>query len=172
MSANKQNLLSAAAFIATSAIFFSVLFVFQFEMPLAFAANQIAPNVILTVTVNTVCEISLNTQTINFGVITASQNTLTTSQNVLDSNGGNVGAYAWVYGGNWIGGASSFGVMNTTWASSNTAYRPAAPLTDVSANTVILISAAGNANVWFGLGVPSGQAANTYTQNIIITNVC
>ena len=176
MYANGSKFLGAVVVSMVALVMFSVLFVLQFGIPLSFAANQIAPNVILSVTVNSVCEISLNTQAVSFGNVIASQNTLTTSQNVLDTNNGNGGTFIWVDGGNWIGPngiAPSFGVTNTVYsASSANSFGASVALTQIPANSNIFIGIATSNSVWFGLGIPAGQAANVYTQNIIITNVC
>ncbi len=163
---------AAVVAIVVAAVAMSVLFLFQSAVPLAYA-NQIAPNVIATATVPSSCAISLNVFSANFGDLNPGVNSITTSQNVLDTNGGNVGTYIWVYGGNWISGGNSFGVKNTTYSSSSaTNYASGTQLTTASANTNIAVASATSSNIWFGTGVPVGQAAGTYSQNVVITNVC
>ncbi len=174
MYANSSKLLGGAIVATAAIVTFSILFMVQFGLPLAFAANQIAPNVILTVNVPTVCEVSLSPTTLNFGTVIPSQNTIYTNQNVIDTNNGNGGATIWVYGGNWIGAntALTFGVANTTWATSNTAYGSGHALTQISTSTGVSATPQAPGTVWWGLGIPAGQTANVYSQNIIITNVC
>ncbi len=161
-------------FAATLAAVYS-LYVFQSSIPLAYASNQVAPNVIATATVPSSCAISLSpTGGFTFASQAPGTNTVTTPNSIVDTNGGNVGTFAWIYGSNWVGGASSFGVRNTTWSgASTTGYGSANALTTTTANTgLVVASGGGTATIYFGVGVPVGQAANTYTQNIVITNVC
>ena len=174
MYANSSKLLGGAVVVAAAVVTLSALFMIQFGLPLAFAANQIAPNVILTVNVPTVCEVSLSPTTLNFGTVIPSQNTIYTNQNVIDTNNGNGDATIWVYGGNWIGAntALTFGVGNTVWAASNTAYGSGTALTQISATTSVSTNPGSPGTVWWGLGIPAGQTANVYSQTIIITNVC
>ncbi len=153
---------------------FAMVFLLQLTVQTTYAANSIAPNVIFTLNVPSVCEISL-TGSISFGTVLAGSNTLTTSQNVLDINNGNQGASIAVSGSNWIGtnALNTFGVSNTVWsAGSGVAFGAANVLTTIPANTGIAIDAGSRSNVWFGLGIPEGQVADSYTQNIIITNLC
>lgn len=164
-----------AILIAVAAIAFSILFAIQSGIPLVFAANQIAPNVVATATVPLSCAISLNPSTgFNFANTVPGSNTVTLPNSIVDTNGGNAGTVVWIYGGNWIGGGSSFGVTNTVWSvTTATGYGVANQLTLTNSNTALVIAASGGANsIFFGLAVPTGQAANTYTQNVVITNVC
>lgn len=177
MYANKSKLLGVAFAAAIAATVFGVLFALQLGVNLAFASNnQIAPNEILTEVVASTCQISLSPSAFTFANVVASGNTVTTPNSVLDTNNGNAQTYLWVYGSNWIGPNGilpTFGVGSTVFSSAaSTGYGSATALTLISQNTAILDAAASSANVFFGLGIPTGQAANTYTQNIIITNVC
>ncbi len=173
MYADRSRILGVAIAAGIASGVFLALLALQLGVQVAYATNQIAPNVILSLTVPAGCEISLNTQSISFGTITASQNSLTTSQNVLDTNGGNGGAVIAVSGSNWVSGGNNFGVSNTVYSSSSsTSYASGTALTLIPANTAIVVGSSSSTNVWFGLGIPAGQVASTYSQNIIITNVC
>ncbi len=165
----RSIVLAAFALAAVSSIF-----MLQYAVVPAYANNSVAPNVILSLTVPASCEISL-VQSISFGVVLAGSNTVTTSQNVLDLNNGNGGAFVAVSGGNWMGANAldTFGVSNTVWSSSNSVlFKSANALTLIPANTNIAVGAASGATIWFGLGIPPGQTADTYTQNILVTNLC
>ena len=160
--------------VALLAASFAIVFLLQLPVQTAYAVNSMAPNVILTLNVPSVCEISL-TGSLSFGTVIAGSNTLTTSQNVLDINNGNQDASIAVSGGNWIGTnvLNAFGVSNTIWsAGSGVAFGAANVLTAIPTNTGIAIGAGSGSDVWFGLGIPEGQVADSYTQNIIITNLC
>ncbi|MEM3572552.1 MAG: PGF-pre-PGF domain-containing protein, partial [Candidatus Micrarchaeaceae archaeon] len=118
-----------------------------------------------------VCTISLTPNAINFGSLNANANIATVNA-ITDSNTGNVNAYMLVYGGNWIG-PSQFGVSNTTWSAlSGTSFATANHLTALAANTAILVPASGSNTIYFGLGVPGGAPAGSYTQTITIENSC
>ncbi len=140
------------------------------------SGTSAAPNTVLVSFTNTnACQISLSTSSILFGDIIASE-TYSTTQVVTDVNNGGVPAYLWVYGGDWISGDNNFGVGNTLWdVTSDDSYAGNA-LTLVTSNTFVLIPAntgsGGSNSIYFGLGIPTGQVAGTYTQNIVLTNVC
>ncbi len=177
MFAKNTKLLGAALVAAAALSIFAALFMLQFGVNLAYATNQIAPNVILTEVVQSTCQITLSVSALTFGNVIAWTNTVTTTNAVTDTNNGNAGTFMGVYGSNWIGPngiAPNFGVKNTTWSgASTTGYGSANALTLISANTNLAAGASGGtATIYFGLGIPQGQSANTYTQNIIITNVC
>ncbi|MEM3460248.1 MAG: hypothetical protein QXO24_03420 [Candidatus Micrarchaeaceae archaeon] len=139
---------------------------------LASATNSVAANATFSANVQGVCYISLAPTSISFGSLYANTNSIYTSQNVVDTNGGNVNAQILVYGGNWIG-PSQFGLSNTTWASSNNvAYASGRPLTASPTPTGIYIAPQASNSIYFGLGVPGGVAAGSYSQNIIIQNSC
>ncbi len=141
-------------------------------------------NVEVTFTVQPTCYISLSSNAINFGQLAAGKNTGYTSNVIVDSdNGGNVAANILVNGTNWeeISPATgnSFGVSNTVWGPSNTvAYSAGTHLTTIANNTNILIPAPTQStpttsnDIYFGLGIPGGTPAGTYTQTITIENSC
>ncbi len=118
------------------------------------------------------CQISLSTNSLGFGNIIASKS-YNTNQIVTDNNIGNAPTYLWVYGTNWISGGNNFGVSNTVWDATSDSSFVGNVLSLISSNTGILIPASSGSNsIYFGLRIPAGQVAATYTQNIVITNVC
>ncbi len=122
-----------------------------------------------------VCTISLSPATINFNSLLANSN-IPTNDAVADTNGGSATANMLVYGGNWILSTNSllqFGVSNTTWAaSSNVQFASANKLTNTPALTGILIPGSTSNSIYFGLGVPGGTPAGSYSQTITIENSC
>ncbi|MEM3181447.1 MAG: hypothetical protein QXV17_10330 [Candidatus Micrarchaeaceae archaeon] len=136
--------------------------------------------VVASANVQSVCYISLTPNAINFGSIFANAN-VPTNNLITDSNtNGNTQATLLVYGGNWIQSANSaiqFGVSNTLWdAASQTTYN-GIPLSNSLTNTGIIIPAStyntiGSNSIYFGLGVPGGTPAGSYTQTITIENSC
>ncbi len=174
MKSNSSGIFNIILILIVALWFGLSLFALQKTVPLAYAANSTG-NAVLTITVPLTCEISL-VQSITFGTILPGANSVTTSQNVLDTNSGNEGAFAAVDGGNWIGTSNSlntFGVGNTVWsAGSSVTFASANALTATAANTNVAVGSGSSANIWFGLGIPTGQAADSYTQNIVVINLC
>ncbi|MEM3661941.1 MAG: hypothetical protein QXG73_03880 [Candidatus Micrarchaeaceae archaeon] len=132
--------------------------------------------VVASANVQSVCFISLSPNAINFGTIFANAN-VPTNNLITDSNpNGNAQATLFVYGGNWIG-PSQFGVSNTLWdAAPQTTYN-GIPLSNSLNTTGIIIPAStyntiGSNKIYFGLGVPGGTPAGSYTQTITIENSC
>ncbi|MGC8680012.1 MAG: hypothetical protein ACP5T6_01785 [Candidatus Micrarchaeia archaeon] len=127
------------------------------------------------------CYISLSTNNINFNSIYASAN-VPTNVLVIDSdNGGNAAASLLISGGNWIYSTNSllqFGVTNTLWNPSSLTTYSGNTLTSNLINTGITIPAPTQSNpnssnnIYFGLGVPGGTPAGSYTQTIVIDNTC
>ncbi len=162
-----------AIVIAAAAIALSSFFILPDIVPIAYA-NAVAPNVIATANVALSCAISLNRTALGFGLVDPSTNSIYLYNAILDTNGGNEGTTIYIYGGNWIGAntALTFAVGNTQWAGANQVYGTGNVLTTSITTTNIAVSAATSAGLWFGVAVPSGQAANVYSQNVVITNVC
>ncbi|MEM0086889.1 MAG: hypothetical protein QXT36_01305 [Candidatus Micrarchaeaceae archaeon] len=136
--------------------------------------------VVASANVQSVCYISLSPNTINFGSIYANAN-VPTNNLITDSNpGGNVQATLLVDGGNWIQSVNSliqFGVGNTLWDAANQITYTGNALTATLSNTGIIIPAStytttGSNSIYFGLGVPGGTPAGSYTQTITIENSC
>jgi len=142
--------------------------------------NAISTSNSVTITANVVgtCYISLSPNSIDFGALSPTANVPTNfGVNDID-NGGNVAASLLVYGGDWTGPAT-FGISNTTWnATSGTPFSTASHLTGTAATTGISIPAptpsdtATSNSIYFGLGIPPGTPAGTYTQIITIENSC
>lgn len=141
----------------------------------ALGANSLTSNVVATVNVPATCFIDLSTNTINFGSLAPTAQ-YPANQLIVDTNsGGNIAANVLVDGGNWIGTNTihTFYVTNTIWnpASSNT-FTPSNDLTSTLSDTQIVAGAGLSANVFFGVQIPAGQIADTYTQTINIENSC
>ncbi len=141
-------------------------------------------NDVVSTTVNIIgtCYITLSTNTIIFGTISPGANVPTNKQITDNDVGGNAGATIYIGAGNWIAGANNFGAQNTTWAATtqSTYIGSSVPNTGISnaVNTGIVIVAptvgtsTQGASIFFGLGIPLGTPASTYTQNILIQNSC
>ncbi len=145
--------------------------------------NSITQTVQLQANVQSTCYITLSTNSINFGTIVANANVPTTYQVIDSDNGGNAAANVILYGTNWIGpGSFSFGVSNTVWAGSNNvpfSSANALPLTALPPTSLTpivpqptLTSPSANVPIYFGLGIPGGTPAGSYTQTITIMNSC
>lgn len=124
-----------------------------------------------TITFSGGCQISLSPNSITFGSLTPGS-TYPTDIGVTDTNNGAVAANVLVSGGNWIGGALSFGVSNTLWSQSSEPTYTGTALTASLANTPIVIGAGGSNSIYFGLGAPLATPAATYSQTITIENSC
>ncbi len=119
------------------------------------------------------CTISLSTNSIDFGNIDPNVD-MPTSNAITDSNSGSAGSYMYAYGGNWIGTSSSntFYVANTLWNPSSSAQLIGNQLLLTSSDTEIYVPPSSSNNIYFGVGVPPGQTADSYSQNITILNEC
>lgn len=121
------------------------------------------------------CYITLTPNTINFGNVNPNTN-IATINSVVDSNSGNANANMLVYGGNWLVSstlANGFGVSNTSYAStSGVPYSSANKLSKTATSTLLTVPASGSNTIYFGLNIPPGVAANSYTQTITIENSC
>jgi PGF-pre-PGF domain-containing protein len=131
-----------------------------------------------TLTVSTIaCFASITNTVINFGSISPTKN-VATQNAVTDTNtGGTSAAYVYVFGGNWLvtsGQTYGFDVSNTVWAtSSGVPWASANPLSAaVIANTLLYLPAGGSNTVWFGLQIPSAEAATSYNENIVVESSC
>ena len=171
MDGTEAHLKGIAGVIAIVAVTIAALSAFQGTVPDAYAANT-GGNVVASVNVPSVCEISLSPNAISFGTLNPGTSVPTNAE-VIDTNHGNLQALIYVYGGNWMnGGSFGFGVSNTVWANlPNTPYGSATPLTLAASSTVNYVGSVPAAE-YFGLAVPNGQAAATYNQLITLENVC
>ena len=159
-------------------------------------ATIVTSNVIMNVVVTSTCFISLSNSLITFTPLAPSSNTITTSNLItVSDNGGNSaatlliaggtwGAGTWYGSGNWIGtvenpDTNTIGITNTVYGSSSSMYYGAGfPITNTLTSTGFTILAPTQANplqstnIYFGMGIPPGAAADTYTTNIILENSC
>jgi len=145
--------------------------------------NSVSSAYTVTASVNVLgtCFISLNPTSLNFGSIAANANVLTNNL-VTDSNpNGNVAANVLVEGTSWNSISTpsiGFGVSNTLWNPSSLNAYSGNALTNTLAPTGITITAPTQANtitsspIYFGLGVPGGTPAGSYSQTITIENSC
>ena len=136
--------------------------------------NSLTANVVYITFAAAGCGIQLSNSLISFGSLNPLAAT-STSNLVVDTNqGGSVQANILVAGGNWISGANNFYVANTLWNPSSSAsyIGNAVQLIPSLADTKIKINAGGNGDIYFGAGVPAGQPSGSYSQNIILENLC
>ncbi len=136
-------------------------------------------SVALTINVLGACYISISNSAIGFGTINPGANTPFTSNLVVDNAiGSNVNTNVVVEGSNWASGVNNFAVSNTLWSNTNAIFGSAGttPLTlslNLPGTIVIPWPPVNNANnIYFGVSVPPGEPAGTYTQNILMENLC
>ena len=127
-----------------------------------------------TVTVPSVCTVSLNTSTISFSSVSPGTDTGSTNQVVNVTNSGNAQATnVTIKGTAWSdGGSNTMPVGQTEWGTSGFAYGSGTALTTSDAVVTNNLGAGSSVLIYFGVGVPSGQAAATYTQTITVTMNC
>ena len=141
-------------------------------------SNSVELTVAVTANVATQCYISLSPLTINFGTINPGANVPTANAVTDNDIGGNIAANVIVYGGNWIAGSNQFGVSNTLWNPTSLGTYSGNALSNSTVNTQIVVPAptpshtTASNSIYFGLGIPGGTVAGTYTQNIVIENSC
>ena len=131
--------------------------------------------------VTNVCGIKLSNSLIDFGTIQPGSS-VATANLVTDTNlAGTVNANIFVEGSNWIvpGSSPNFFAANTLWDDkSDATYTGTAvnfggtPAPSNFLDTKITVNTVSANFIYFGLGVPGGQSAASYTQNIIIENSC
>jgi hypothetical protein len=132
------------------------------------AANSFT--VSATLTVPGQCYISVSPSSINFGNINPGSNTPFISNEIGDTNtGGNVNANILVEGSQWQNGATTFAVSNTQWNPSNVAYGRSLVNTNIQ---IPYPPTSQTGNIFFGVAVPPGEPAGTYTQNVLLENLC
>ncbi|MEM0149762.1 MAG: hypothetical protein QXW10_02610 [Candidatus Micrarchaeaceae archaeon] len=140
--------------------------------------NSAVNTITAKVAVQSTCYIALSTNAISFGSIVANANVPTNVIVTDTDNGGNVQANLLVAGTSWTGPTTSFGVSNTLWSNAiQTSYTGNA-LTSTLATTPITIPAPNTIDsstsnsIYFGLGIPGGTPAGSYSQTITIENSC
>ncbi len=149
--------------------------------PATYNSPSTSNSVLATANVLGICYISLAPSSINFGSVYASAN-VPTNMLVTDSDpNGNVAASLLVAGTHWALTSNTqitFGVSNTLWYSSSLPTYTGNALTNTLAITGITIAAptqtspTTNSPIYFGLGVPGGTPAGSYSQTITIENSC
>jgi hypothetical protein len=79
-----------------------------------------------------------------------------------------------VYGTNWVSGGNNFFVTNTLWnqVSGQNIGNQLLINGNIPIDTRIPLKAASGNDIYFGVNVPVGQAAGTYTQQIILGLSC
>ncbi len=127
-----------------------------------------------SVTVPAICTVSLNTTTIDFGSVAPGADTGGVNQAVNVTNGGNTQATSTTIKGNdWSDGTHTMPVGQTEWSTSTFTYGSGTALTASDATiTGGNLNAGSSLILYFGVGVPSGQAAATYSQTITVTMNC
>ena len=140
----------------------------------AFASGGGNTNAIsATVTVNNYCAFVTSNTAINFGSMNPGTTTATTANGITVTDTGNIGSNILTSGNSWVYNSNSFGVQNTVWsASSSTAYASATPLTITSTDTGIIVTTTATNTIYYGLGIPAGQAPGTYSQTIDVISSC
>lgn len=138
--------------------------------------NLITTNTI-TVTAGATCTLALSNSVIDFGTLTSGTN-LAPQNAVTDTNSGTAASYLWLYGSNWIqiGAVTpNFYVTNSVFSNAlsqtGTGYLYNA-VTIASANSGMLVTTTTPNTLFFGINVPSGEPAVSYSSNIAIFNAC
>ena len=127
-----------------------------------------------SVTINNYCTFTVSNTAINFGSMNPGTTTATTANGVVTvTDTGNIGSNILTSGNSWVYNSNSFGVQNTVWSgSSSTAYASATPLTITSTDTGIVVTTTAPNTIYYGLGIPAGQAPGTYSQTIDVISSC
>ncbi|MCL5093458.1 MAG: hypothetical protein M1128_03250 [Candidatus Marsarchaeota archaeon] len=127
------------------------------------------------------CYIALSTNTISFGSIVSNADVPTNVLVTDTDNGGNVASSLLVEGNDWTQTSNSlttFGVGNTKWDATSQGSYAGTALTNSLFTTGISIAAPNTLdtttsnNIYFGLYIPGGTPAGTYSQDITIENSC
>lgn len=136
-----------------------------------FYAGTTTNTIVASVNVPSTCYLTINTASISFGsaggAYVAPGTTSSFNSILYSDTAGNINAYLWVSGTNWIYSANSsfgFGVGNTLWSATSSG---GTATTIATANTAILIPFASSNTAYYAVSIPGGQAANIYTANII-----
>lgn len=149
-----------------------------YQVGMLFAAGNTFNGIGLNLVVSGVCTPTLSNALINFGTVTPGSFAPTTNAETV-SDVGSVSSNIVLYStssttGNWVSGSFSFLVSNTVW---DMASHPGSivgnQLTNsISTDTEIFVPVGSSNNIYFGLNVPLGQAAATYTQGITVSLSC
>jgi hypothetical protein len=140
-----------------------------------------ANSITASVAVNPICYISLASTAISFGSIKSGSSRATNAIVTDSDTGGNAAASLLVGGTNWAltgSNSISFGVSNTLYDAAAQPTYIGTALTNNLVDTSITIPAPTQSNtitsnsIYFGLGIPGGAPAGSYTQTITIENSC
>ena len=128
----------------------------------------------MTFKVENNCIVSLSTNAIDFGSVAPGTDTGNTNQQVTVTNSGNTPATnVTIKGNDWSdGGTNTMPVGQTEWSTSAFTYGSGTALTTSDAVVTTNLANGNSITIYFGVGVPSGQAAGTYNQTITITMNC
>ena len=151
----------------------SILSILAFLIGNVFASGGNTNAISATVTVNNYCAFVTSNTAINFGSMNPGTTTATTANGITVTDTGNIGSNILTSGNSWVYNSNSFGVQNTVWSgSSSTAYASATPLTITSTDTGIVVTTTAPNTIYYGLGIPAGQAPGTYSQTIDVISSC
>ena len=127
-----------------------------------------------SVTINNYCTFTVSNTAINFGSMNPGTTTATTANGVVTvTDTGNIGSNILTSGTSWAFNSNTFGVTNTVWSpSSSTVYASANLLTGSSFDTKIVVTTTATNTIYYGLGIPAGQAPGTYSQTIDVISTC
>lgn len=131
-------------------------------------------NITAQTVVPAICTIGLNVSSINFGTVNPGADTGAVNQAVNITNTGNTAATATnIKGSGWASGGNTMAVGQTEYNVAGFTYGAGTDLTAVDAAiTGGNLAAGSSVYVYFGVGVPAGQVAATYSQNITLTMNC
>ncbi|MDE1810699.1 MAG: hypothetical protein KGH66_01510 [Candidatus Micrarchaeota archaeon] len=142
---------------------------------LAFAFNNPSFNTVTaTLTIPSVCTVTVSNTAINFGSVSPTSNAPTANA-VTDTNAGGVPANILLDGTNWVYLSNSFFVSNTEWDFSSNPGLSGNTLGIAPGNLVDTYNVIGSTQkvtLFFGIFVPPQQAVGTYTQTVTVENKC
>ncbi len=125
-----------------------------------------------SVTINSYCSFTVSNTAIDFGSLFPG-NTIPTDNVITVSDTGNIGSNILTSGSNWAFASNTFGVTNTVWSpTSGTTYASATPLTGTTTDTKIVVTTTTSNDIYYGLGIPAGEAPGTYSQTINVISSC
>lgn len=188
MKTRKGLLIKLSAVIAIVALAVLSLALITFiQAPQVSYAGTLSNTVSASATVSSVCYITLTPTSINFGSIASGANVLTNVQVTDNDINGNAAANVLIgggtgpvspYNGVWVSGGNSFGIANTLFSGASQASYTGTAVTNTLTLTTIYVGAPTQASpfvansIYFGLNIPGGTAAGSYTTNIVIENSC
>ncbi len=134
--------------------------------------NSIKSGTLTIVSGSNTCSFTTSNSVINFGLINPG-NVIATQNAILITNTGNTPSNVLLSGNSWAFGTNTFGVTNTVWSwSINVPYITANALTSTEYDTEVTLGASNSKDIYFGIGIPAGEAPGTYSQTINIISSC